>query len=158
MSSTNKTENYGLNSWISSDIPKREDFNTDNVIIDNALANHCSDAVAHTSNAEKQAWSNPYYIQTYFGNGSSSRTLALNCDFTPVWGIVFAVNYTPSVTDISNEANYNYFAVFTASGSNTGVTLSGKSLKLVQSSTAVLGNEYRNFNQNGVTYLCIMFR
>ncbi len=158
MSSTNKTQNYGLNSWISSDIPKREDFNTDNAIIDSALAEHCADSMAHTNSSEKNIWNNPYHIQTYFGSGSSSRTLALNCDFTPTWGIVFAVNYTPSVTDISNKANYNYFAVFTSSGSNTGVTLSGKSLKLVQSSTAVLGSEYRNFNQNGVTYLCIMFR
>lgn len=158
MSSTNKTQNYGLNSWIGSDIPKREDFNTDNVIIDSVLAEHCDDSMAHTSSSEKNVWNNPYHIQTYFGNGSSSRTLALNCDFTPTWGIVFAVNYTPAVTDISNKANYNYFALFTSSGSNTGVTLSDKSLKLVQSSTAVLGNEYRNFNQNGVTYLCIMFR
>lgn len=38
MASTNKTTNFGLNQWVASDMVKREDFNADNLAIDNALA------------------------------------------------------------------------------------------------------------------------
>lgn len=39
MPSTNKTPNFGLNDWISTDKPVRADFVADNRIIDGALAN-----------------------------------------------------------------------------------------------------------------------
>lgn len=43
MASTNKTETLGLNQWIGSDKPKMEDFNSDNRLIDTALAGHRAD-------------------------------------------------------------------------------------------------------------------
>ena len=39
MPSANKTENYGLNQWQGNEYPKREDFNSDNLIIDTQLKN-----------------------------------------------------------------------------------------------------------------------
>ena len=39
MPSANKTENYGLNQWQGNEYIKREDFNTDNAIIDTQLKN-----------------------------------------------------------------------------------------------------------------------
>ena len=158
MSSTNKTTNLKLNSWIGSDLPQREDFNRDNSIIDSAVTAHTSDAALHTSTAEKSKWNTPYYLGTYFGNGSSSRNLDLSCDFQPSWGLLFAANAMPGVSDFSNKAHYNYFALVSKSGSVNGVTLNGKRLTLVQSATAVNGNEYRSFNETGTTYVYIMFR
>lgn len=38
MASTNKTAFFGLNQWVPDDMVKREDFNADNLAIDNALA------------------------------------------------------------------------------------------------------------------------
>ena len=38
MASTNKTTNLGLNQWVAADMVKREDFNADNLSIDNAFS------------------------------------------------------------------------------------------------------------------------
>lgn len=54
MSSTNKTEKLGLNSWIGSDKPKRIDFNTDNEIIDRAISEHTEDTVVHINAEERE--------------------------------------------------------------------------------------------------------
>ena len=59
MSSTNKTENYSLNQWALNDVPKMEDFNSDNKTIDTVMFKHISDSVIHLSEEEKQAVVNP---------------------------------------------------------------------------------------------------
>ena len=56
MASTNKTETLGLNQWIGSDKPKMEDFNSDNRLIDTALAGHRADQTVHVSAQERAAW------------------------------------------------------------------------------------------------------
>ncbi len=158
LSSTNKTPALELNSWIGSDIPSREDFNRDNSIIDSIISEHVQDSEAHATAQEKEVWENPYYIGSYTGNGSASRSVELSCGFEPTWGIVFASGYFPSVNDYNNKADYNYFALFSKRGSTVGVTLSGSTLTVIQSATAVSGTEYRSFNQSGATYIYIAFR
>ena len=54
MSSTNKTEVLRLNQWISSDKPKREDFNYDNQVIENNFNYHTSDKFIHITQGERQ--------------------------------------------------------------------------------------------------------
>lgn len=39
MASSNKTETLGLNQWLGTDKPKRDDFNADNLAIDQAVKN-----------------------------------------------------------------------------------------------------------------------
>lgn len=159
MSSTNKTSKLGLNKWIGTDVPKREDFVKDNELIDNALGTHLADSVRHVTNNDKAKWNEPYYITVFIGDGNSTRTVQTNCPFNPTWGIIFANALPPSAIDIDNGANYNYFSIFTKSGSITGASIvDGTKVKVVQSSAAVLGHEYRNFNQNGTTYIIILFR
>lgn len=158
MSSTNKTSLLKLNSWIGSDIPQREDFNNDNQIIDDALSSHLSDSSLHTSSDEKEVWNNPYVITSYYGNGSAARTLTLPIDFNPVWGIVFASAKPLQLVDIENQADYNYSGIFSTYGSSMGLSISGKTLQIIQSSVPLLGCEYRNFNESGVTYVLILFR
>lgn len=158
MSSTSKTEHYRLNSWIGTDIPKMEDFNYDNQMIDSAMYSHQSDNTLHISEAERSVWNTPYQITTYYGNGSSSRVINLTSDFTPSWGIVFAAGKLTDVTDFNNKSDYNYFGMVAQKGSMNGLTLSAKKLTVTQSATAVFDSEYKNFNENGVTYICIMFR
>lgn len=158
MSSTNKTNNLKLNSWLGSDKPQRADFNSDNEIIDSVITEHSSDTVLHTTADEKQVWNNPYEVFVYYGNGASSRSVTLTSSFAPRWGIVFAASYPVGVTDIANETHYNYFGFFSTRGSNSGITLKDKKITVVQSATAVMQTELRNFNENGVTYVCILFR
>jgi hypothetical protein len=158
MSSTNKTSGLGLNSWIGADTPQREDFNNDNALLDRVISTHTSDIGIHVTSDEKTAWNNPYFIAVYYGDGASSKNVELTCSFEPSWGIVFASSMTPGVIDIKNESHYNYFGIVTDRGSNIGLSLNGKTLKVVESSASVNSYEYRNYNEKGVTYIAIMFR
>ncbi len=141
-----------------SDVPAREDFNRDNSIIDSALHEHGGDGDIHTTAQEKQQWSNPFYVGSYIGDGSASRTVTLECPFNPRWGLLFAAGYFSSVNDYTNRSDYNYFAVFSPGGSTAGAALSGNQLSVVSSSSAMYGNEYRALNDSGVTYFYIAFR
>lgn len=159
MSSTNKTKNLKLNQWVSTDVPQRVDFVADNEIIDKAISGHTSDKSVHIASGERDIWSTPYYKFTYTGDGASPKTISSGCPFSVKWGFVFANAYPPSVCDISNNSNYNYFGIFTNLGSNAGLSIvNGCDLKVYQSSTAVQKTEYRNYNQIGVVYTVIMFR
>lgn len=157
MSSTQKTSFLNLNLWRGSDVPQMDDFIRDNVIIDNAVGLHTGNGNIHITAAERAKWNAPYYLFTYNGNGSASRSLSPECGFTPKWGIVYGVNKLSDLTDFSNGAEYNYFAVFSANGSMQGVSLSGGTLTVTQPPTPTGGTEYKNFNEVGVTYVCIMF-
>ena len=158
MSSTNKTPNLNLNNWVGSDIPKMADFNEDNSIIDLAISDHTSNSNIHTTASEKTAWSTPFYMQTYTGNGNANRTISISAPFSPKWGIVFKTSYTPHVVDINNEASYHYFGIFSTSGSMNGLSISGKNLTVLQSTIPVHCMEYRTYNEAGSTYLIIAFR
>lgn len=158
MSSTNKTANLKLNQWIASDCPKMQDFNNDNGILDSAITSHTGDTNAHVTASDKNVWNHPFFVKTYYGDGSASRSLTIGAGFAPSWGIVFSTNFPPGVTDFTNKAHYNYFGIFSTSGSTPGLTLSSNTLKLVQSTTPVNGNEYRSYNENAVSYVAIFFR
>ncbi|MCR5206852.1 MAG: hypothetical protein K6C14_00055 [Eubacterium sp.] len=157
MSSTNKTYHLRLNRWIGSDVPQMSDFNDDNVIIDNAVGTHIANSLIHITDEERNKWNNGYYMFMYYGNGSGNRDITVESGFEPTWGIVFAMNLVASVTDFDNASDYNYFAIVTKSGSMTGASLSGNTLSVQQSAVRVHGDEYKNFNEVGVTYVCIMF-
>ena len=53
MASTNKTTRLQLNSWVASDKPKMEDFNSDNAIIDQSLGTHIANTSIHVTAADK---------------------------------------------------------------------------------------------------------
>lgn len=158
MSSTNKTQNLGLNSWIGADVPKREDFNNDNAILDSIISQHKSDTDSHITADERETWNNVYAFYTYYGDGKPTRTIDLDIPFRPKWGIIFSENMPLSVVDVTNKANYNYFTLFTSIGSSIGVKLENKTLTVLQSSSPVMGTEYRNFNEIGTIYIAILFR
>ena len=157
LSSTNKTPGIGLNSWVGTDVPKMEDFNEDNNTIDYEIASHKTNEDIHTTAEEKEAWNMPYVLTTYTGNGATSRNIKV-ANFEPSWGIVFRISYTPSVVDIDNRTDYNFFGIFTNNGSNAGLSLSGKNLTVQQSSVSVFGSELKSYNENGASYMVMAFR
>lgn len=67
MASTNKTEILGLNLWTQDDIPKREDFVSDNEKID--------DAVGKIRESELK-----FVTVEYTGNGKSMATFSLETE------------------------------------------------------------------------------
>lgn len=159
MSSTNKTEFLGLNSWIGSDVPKCSDFNQDNALIDAAVGTHLEDNERHVTEDDRSKWDNSMYIFTYFGDGASSRAVETGCPFKARVAIVFAANNPVANTNFSSQMNYNYFAVAASTGHTIGATLSGGTkLTVLQSTSAEVGSEYCNLNAKSVVYTVIMFR
>ncbi len=159
MSSTNKTNYLGLNSWIGSDVPKRADFNQDNALIDEAVGTHLNDDERHVTEDDRSKWDNNMYMFTYYGDGTENRTVDTGCPFKARAAVVFASNYPVANTKFDSKMNYNYFAVAASVGHTIGVTLSGGTkLSVVQSTSAEVDEEYCNMNAKSVVYTVIMFR
>lgn len=160
MSSTNKTENLKLNSWIGSDKPQRTDFNYDNEVIDKAISQHTADTVSHITGDERDKWNNYIFAGTYFGDGSTKRTINTKCPFPAKFGIVFANNRPPSIVTFSSPQKANYFGFFSLRASTSGLELADDMVTLTVHQTVlpVMEDEYPNYNESGVTYYFVMFR
>ncbi|MCD7723321.1 MAG: hypothetical protein LUH82_05165 [Clostridiales bacterium] len=157
MSSINKTDYLGLNSWAGTDKPERADFNSDNDIIDAAFSQHFEDAEVHITADERETWNTPYYLGMYIGNGDTLRTITTNCPFQASAAVVFCTETGPVAVDFENETTYNYFAVSTKSGGMDGVILSGADIIVTQNAS---GGEYgcASFNMSGNIYTYMLFR
>ncbi len=160
MSSTNKTKNLGLNSWIGSDKPKRIDFNTDNEIIDQVVSGHNQDTSLHISDDERERWNNYMFTGMYYGNGTTQRVITTSCPFEARIGFVFANSRTMSIVRFSESKNNNYFGIFGFLANSLGIKLNDdcKSFTVNQSASAMTSGEYANFNESGVAYHYVMFR
>lgn len=160
MSSTNKTKNLGLNSWIGSDKPKRLDFNTDNEIIDRAVSEHKENTTVHIDESEREKWNNYMFTGVYYGDGSTQRTITTSCPFEARIGFVFANSRTISVARFSETKHNNYLGIFGLLANSLGIKLNNDcvSFTVNQSASAMTANEYANFNESGVAYHYVMFR
>lgn len=160
MSSTNKTEKLRLNQWISSDKPRREDFNYDNQVIENNFNNHTGDKFIHITQGERENWNMFSYSGMYYGNGNIERTIDTGCDFEVSFAVVFANNRPLAITRFSESKNHNYMAFAGKLANSTGLKLKdgGKQLVVSQSASAVITNEYVNLNEAGVAYCYVLFR
>ena len=134
------------------------DFNNDNIILDNAVGEHIEDMSMHLSNYDREVFDQPYILMSYAGNGNVSRDITITEDFEPSWGMIFRISYTPSIVDIDNNTDYNYFGVFTKNGSCAGLSLSGNTLTVSQASIPVFGSELKSYNENGAAYMVLAFR
>lgn len=138
MASKNKTEHLALNLWESTDRPQRGDFNSDNLIVDEALGTHLEDTNLHLTAEEKVRVQRPVKITGYQGNGQAEATITL--DAVPTGVIVYCdtipiVNY-----DSASECTKIYSAVvFYGAGSTKGAELAGKVLKVKQDTSAADG-------------------
>lgn len=156
--SSNTTERLGLNQWVGSDKPKMNEFNNDNAIIDSILGEHIDDVSVHLTPTERNRWNNNIGIATYYGDGKTSKIVNLNFDFEPRICFVFATNATPSVIDILNNVDYNYFGIATNRGSMYGLNLDETTLVVQQSGALYANNEMRSYNELGKTYIVVAFR
>lgn len=101
MSSTNKTTNLNLNSWVSTDKPKMQDFIYDNNIIDSVVSTHIADTNSHLTSALLAKINTPFTCSNYIGNGNSSRTISLT--FAPKFVIVFCCSMPFNMYDSESE-------------------------------------------------------
>ncbi|MBR2134309.1 MAG: hypothetical protein IJ851_06320 [Eubacterium sp.] len=158
MSSTNKTPNLHLNSWIGSDKPKMDDFNYDNSILDSVISSHRDDESVHITYEERSKWNKPSFSSSYYGNGSPTRTIVTGCPFEVAYAIIFADSRPPVMNDYSGNKCRHYFGIATPSGSTLGLGITSDGLRVTQSAAAETGNNYACFNETGVAYRYVLFR
>ena len=133
MSSSNKTENLGLNLWSGTDSPKMEDFNADNRKIDLAAP----------------------IIGSYTGNGLAARDIELG--FKASFGILFAVGQN-IVQAIGSTGNMQVFSAFVSEqGSSQGVVMTDTGFQVLYNVNAV-SNRLALTNVKDQVYVYIMFR
>ena len=158
MPTSTKTTNLGLNSWLSTDKPKREDFVNDNNIIDNTVSSHIADMLVHLSSEDRELFTNPFYYDILAGDGEESRTFVL--DFQPKFILVF-LRDTPLISyDPVNQCTVcNYGIAVPTYGATEGVVLRKDELTLSQSqSYPESGGTYINLNSTDGQYVLIALR
>ena len=177
MPSSEQTPALGLNKWLGSDIPTREDFVADNEILDSAIAalqksggggesggtdprldTHLADLEVHLTPADRQALgAGTPVMGTFVGDGQIFQTVALG--FRPSFGFVFAGNQP--LTAIGSNGNFaTTMAGFVSNHGHTRgleTTVSGFRAEQWEGGTAT-GTTYFALNRTGVTYVYVMWR
>ena len=152
MASTQKTPFLGLNQWLGTDKPKREDFNRDNLNTETKVRAHCEDRVEHVSQNERAAWNKSICtLGTYTGNGSAAaRNIVLG--FQPSVVFVYAVGKPLTEYRATADSNNVYSAIYTAGGASAGIEAAAAGFAVRQNAGAVMAGNTLMLNQQGVTY------
>ena len=177
MPSTNKTTNYQLNSWIGSDKPQREDFNSDNQLIDTALAalntlaqtgvstassaagaisEHVADSSVHISKEQQEKISSSLKVTigSYVGNGAQERTLPLS----PHALFVLIIPKTESPVFLSSVGGTIIrFGICSDLGCSYGLSYSEDGFTVHQNTTANPTAKNPGLNDSTITYLYFSF-
>ncbi len=156
MSSSRQTQRLGLCDWLGSDTPMREDFCSDNRLIDEKLGSHLADTSAHLSAADRQTFSSPV-LGSYTGDGKQSRTIALG--FKPRFGVVYAKTNFPLV-QYSPDLGYVpcAFGFFSASGCSLGLSLADNGFMAQYYSGSASAASLPWLNRSGTVYFYAAWR
>lgn len=151
MPSVNKTSNLKLNLWEPTDRPMRNDFVSDNILIDAAVGEHIKNSTLHLSAEEKAYIAGPMAVMSYTGNGESERVITLNEKVKLV--IVFAQN-KPVLSSTKVYFSMGYAGL----GSASGLSVNSNGLEItVSQTTDSLGNVI-SLNESGTSYKVIMLK
>jgi len=157
MPSENKTKYLKLNQWTENDRPMRNDFNSDNSIVDSALGGHITDSSIHITAEEKEYLRAFIAEDGYAGNGESSQTISFTQPITAV--IVYAVGKGLSQFDSASGKAKTYMAVgHRAMGASSGVTVSASATSITVSQKEDADGNILSLNEQGVQYKIIIFR
>ncbi|HJB26943.1 MAG TPA: hypothetical protein H9662_10110 [Firmicutes bacterium] len=177
MPSTNKTEHYQLNSWIGLDKPQREDFNTDNQLIDTALdtihtlaqtgvstassasgaiSEHAADNSVHLSEEQKGKIleSLKVTIGSYTGNGAQERMIPLSEH--ALFVLIFPTMESPVFLS-SVGGTIIRFGICSDSGCSYGLSYDEEGFTVHQNTTANPTAKNPGLNDSNITYLYLAF-
>lgn len=156
MPSANKTQRLGLNLWEGTDRPQRNDFNSDNTIVEQVLGDHVENQTLHLTADEKTKVKRPMVTVSYLGDGEAQRTITLPAVVTTV--IVFCESMPCAVYDADAGCTKSYFgASMYGAGSSAGVAFNGSTVTVQQDSQAS-GGFMNCLNEADKTYRVICFR
>lgn len=144
MPSTNKTNHLGLNQWKESDRPVRNDFNSDNLLVDTALGEHLANGDIHVTAEEKSYIKDWLLSYSYTGTGESSRAFVLGEKIRFV--MIFAKD--KPLSDGYSACGY------LALGCSQGLTISasGTGFTVGQDGTSI------KLNEEGTQYRAVMLK
>lgn len=154
MASSSYTNYLGLSNWAPTDRPKREDFVSDNFIVDNVLGHHIDNMTMHMTASEKTRLQQPYITMIFSGSGTDNR--AVTTDFAPKLVFVAKKNAAPTAYENGVTVVNSGMASYSHGGSG-GVSVSSTGFVLRQQSTASDGMRF-SLNEDGCQYLAVVFR
>lgn len=146
MPSTNKTQYLSLNQWADFDRPVRNDFNSDNAIVDSVLGGHVNNSDLHITAEDKEYLAAPHQVYSYTGTGDASKTVTLTEGFKFI--AVFAKDKPLAGSDAVYSA-LGYVGLGASSG--LSISASGTGFTVSQGDGICL-------NESGVQYRVIMFK
>ncbi|MBC8570525.1 hypothetical protein [Zongyangia hominis] len=152
MASTNHTEHLGLNQWILTDKPRMDDFNSDNLKIDQSLGTHVADGDIHVTAAERAKWNGAPRIAsgTYVGDNSVSRTISVG--FTPKFCIIFAQDEMP-VDPVNDNSIGEVFCAMAANGTGSyGLRIATGGFTITHQQATPIDRRFLRLNLSGTTY------
>lgn len=169
MPSSNKTPSLLLNSWVGSDIPKREDFNADNALLDQAIdelrrqldametGSGGDSAALEAHIADESAHHAAPIIGSYSGNGNPFQGIVLG--FRPRFGFVYAQDQPIMTLNAAGSAQFTHFAALTRLGSTLGIEATSTGFKAIQSGSAnQSGQTSIGLNAGNQNYIYLMWR
>lgn len=150
MPTNNKTANLGLNSWLGTDKPLREDFVSDNEKIDKAISDHLNDADVHMTAEKLALLSSSFVVGTYTGDGNTTKVISL--DFQPKIAIVLYRGMP--MLEYNADGGYMLCNATILTSGGGGGTLGGsivaKTIRVTQTSTPSNGRVVNLNKLNGV--------
>jgi hypothetical protein len=152
MPSSYKTTHLRLNQWIGSDIPKRTDFNSDNIMVEEICGSHINNAQIHITQDERSKWNAPFVTGKYNGSGQVERTISLG--FTPAFVQVFAAN-KPTGADSASDC---YSAMASAAVGSVGIQIVSGGITVQTGSVNAVGGYVPKLNAAGVEYAYIAYK
>jgi hypothetical protein len=154
MASSSKTAFLGLNNWAAADKPKRDDFNSDNRLIDSGMQilSQNLDSLSALSESITEAMSglNNLEFGTYSGNSAEVRRITLG--YAPKFVFVFPVNRAFFEVTFTTGALYVYSAAGIAANASKGVVLESDGFTVIYNIAVNAGIAMRT-NQSGINYV-----
>lgn len=156
MPSSEKTNYLKLNQWNGTDTPKRQDFVTDNLLIDQAVSSHVQNTDKHLTTADRVKLNNLFFAGSYIGNGTATRSFQL--PEAPSFVILFPSTYPMGKVEFQGELHINNFGFCIQGGSGYGFSVLDKTLTVYHNANPDYTYEVQRFNQNGISYQYVAFR
>ncbi len=119
-------------------------------------ASHINDDSRHLSGNQLTFLNEPFVSGTYFGTGSSSKSVSLG--FQPSVVIVFASGFPMMYVNHAASENRAYCAVGISGGATLGVEVTGSGFKVSSTESTVVRSCCPLLNELGITYYYIAFR
>lgn len=113
---------------------------------------HIRNDVIHVTEEDKLKWNENFVIGTYFGNGSSSRSISLS--FAPSLVFVFGMSLPAIKPDFSSSTAKSYFTLATVNNS-VGVILTSTGFRIENYTSSGVTQA---LNESGIIYSYVAFK